>query len=54
MNDLTLMRKNLFRKKTRAILLLISIMIAFFIYTALFTMNTAFNAGISSAAATVW
>lgn len=51
MNDLTLMRKNLFRKKTRAILLLISIMIAFFIYAALYTMNGALHAGVESAKA---
>jgi len=44
MNDLTLVRKSLFRKKTRAILLIVSIMTAFLIFGVLSSVDRAFNA----------
>ena len=43
MNDLTLMRKNLFRKPVRTSLLLISILIAFLIFSVLLSFNAAFT-----------
>lgn len=45
MNDLLLIRKNLFRKKLRAILMLFSILIAFLIFGVLAGFERAFNAG---------
>lgn len=51
MNDLTLIRKNLFRKKLRAILLTLSILIAFFIFGILGAFNRLLNAGVEMAAA---
>lgn len=51
MNDLTLIRKNLFRKKLRAILLTLSIMIAFLIYGALGAFYNVWTAGVDMAAA---
>lgn len=43
MNDATLIRKSLFRKKTRAILLILSIMTAFLIFGLLGSFARAFN-----------
>ena len=43
MNDLTLIRKSLFRKKTRAILLILSIMTAFLIFGALASLDRVLN-----------
>ena len=43
MNDLTLIRKSLFRKKTRAILLILSIMTAFLIFGALSSIDRVLN-----------
>jgi putative ABC transport system permease protein len=51
MNDFLLIRKNLFRKKLRAILMLISIFIAFLIFGVLAGFERAFNAGENVAAA---
>lgn len=51
MNDLTLIRKNLFRKKLRAILLTFSIMIAFLIFGALGAFYNVWTAGVDLAAA---
>jgi putative ABC transport system permease protein len=51
MNDFTLIRKNLFRKKMRAILLIFSIMIAFLIFGVLGAFNHVLNAGVQLAAA---
>ena len=45
MNDLVLIRKNLFRRKLRAILMIVSILIAFAIYGVLASFERAFNAG---------
>ncbi|WP_417477486.1 ABC transporter permease [Maricaulis sp.] len=50
MNDFTLIRKNLFRKKMRAILLIFSIMIAFLIFGALGAFYSVWTAGTSTAA----
>lgn len=50
MNDLTLVRKNLFRKKLRAVLLTVSILIAFLIFGVLGAVQTAFTAGTGTAA----
>ncbi|WP_417496867.1 ABC transporter permease [Maricaulis sp.] len=50
MNDFTIIRKNLFRKKMRAILLIFSIMIAFLIFGVLGAFYSAWTAGTSSAA----
>ncbi|WP_417484096.1 ABC transporter permease [Maricaulis salignorans] len=50
MNDFTLIRKNLFRKKMRAILLIFSIMIAFLIFGALGAFYSVWTSGSSSAA----
>ena len=44
MNGFTIVRKNLFRKKTRAFLLLVAIMVAFLIYGVATSFNMAFNA----------
>jgi putative ABC transport system permease protein len=44
-NDFVLIRKNLFRKKLRAILMIISILIAFAIFGVLIAFERAFNAG---------
>ena len=43
MNDLTLIRKSLFRKKTRAFLLILSIMTAFLIFGALASIDRVLN-----------
>jgi putative ABC transport system permease protein len=51
MNDLLLIRKNLFRKKLRAVLMLFSILIAFLIFGVLAGFERAFNAGEDVAAA---
>lgn len=51
MNDFTLIRKNLFRKKMRAFLLLFSIMIAFFIFAVIGSFNRVLNSGVELAAA---
>ncbi|WP_022697108.1 ABC transporter permease [Euryhalocaulis caribicus] len=51
MNGATLVRKNLFRKKLRAILLLFSILIAFLIFAVLGAFNKTLNAGVETAAA---
>jgi putative ABC transport system permease protein len=45
MNDFVLIRKNLFRKKLRAVLMIISILIAFAIFGVLASFERAFNAG---------
>jgi putative ABC transport system permease protein len=45
MNDLVLVRKNLFRKKLRAWLMIVSILTAFAIFGVLATLGQAFNAG---------
>lgn len=45
MNDFLLIRKNLFRKKLRAILMIVSILIAFAIFGVLAAFERAFNAG---------
>ena len=45
MNDLILIRKNLFRRKLRAILMMVSILIAFAIFAVLASFERAFNAG---------
>lgn len=50
MNDATLIRKNLFRKRLRAILLVVSILIAFLIYGVLAAMQNAFSMGTVGAA----
>tara|TARA_R110000868_G_scaffold11516_6_gene56405 strand:+ start:20212 stop:21369 length:1158 start_codon:yes stop_codon:yes gene_type:complete len=50
MNDFTLIRKNLFRKKMRAILLIFSIMIAFLIFGALGAFYSVWTSGASTAA----
>jgi putative ABC transport system permease protein len=50
-NELVLIRKNLFRKKLRAILMIVSILIAFAIFGVLASFERAFNAGQDRAAA---
>lgn len=45
MNDFVLIRKNLFRKKLRAVLMIVSILIAFAIFGVLAAFERAFNAG---------
>jgi putative ABC transport system permease protein len=49
-NDLVLIRKNLFRKKLRAILMIVSILVAFAIFGVLLAFERAFNAGEEAAA----
>jgi putative ABC transport system permease protein len=44
-NDFVLIRKNLFRKKLRAVLMILSILIAFAIFGVLAAFERAFNAG---------
>jgi putative ABC transport system permease protein len=44
-NDLVLIRKNLFRRKLRTILMMVSILIAFAIFGVLVSFERAFNAG---------
>ncbi len=51
MNDLVLIRKNLFRKKLRAGLMIVSILVAFAIFGVLASFERAFNAGEDVAAA---
>jgi putative ABC transport system permease protein len=50
MNDLVLVRKNLFRKKLRAILMIVSILVAFLIFGVLGAFYRAFNSGEEAAA----
>jgi len=50
-NDFDLVRKNLFRRKLRAILMIVSILIAFMIFGVLAGFYRAFNAGEDRAAA---
>lgn len=50
MNDFALIRKNLFRRKFRTIMLLVAIFIAFLIYGVLSSFEKAFNAGIELSA----
>lgn len=50
MNDATLIRKNLFRKRLRAVLLMVSILIAFLIFGVLGALQNAFSVGMTSAA----
>ena len=45
MNDFVLIRKNLFRRKLRAILMIVSILVAFAIFGVLIAFERAFNAG---------
>ena len=45
MNDFVLVRKNLFRKKLRAVLMIVSILTAFAIFGVLTSFGEAFNAG---------
>jgi len=51
MNDFVLVRKNLFRKKLRAILMIVSILVAFLIFGMLAGFYRAFTAGEDRAAA---
>ena len=51
MSWLTLIRRNLFRKKMRTFLMLVAIFMAFLVYGVLAMFNQAFNAGIEIAAA---
>ncbi|ETR75610.1 ABC transporter permease [Afipia sp. P52-10] len=51
MNDFDLVRKNLFRRKLRAILMIVSILVAFLIFGVLAGFYRAFNAGEDRAAA---
>ena len=51
MNDFDLVRKNLFRRKLRAILMIVSILIAFMIFGVLAGFYRAFTAGEDRAAA---
>ena len=51
MNDFTLVRKNLFRRKLRAILMIVSILIAFLIFGVLAGVYASFTAGEDRAAA---
>ena len=51
MNDFDLVRKNLFRRKLRASLMIVSILIAFMIFGVLAGFYRAFTAGEDAAAA---
>ena len=51
MNDFALVRKNLFRRKLRAILMIVSILVAFAIFGVLAGFYRAFTAGTDNAAA---
>jgi putative ABC transport system permease protein len=51
MNDFMLIRKNLFAKKLRAILMIVSILVAFAIFGVLVAFEKAFNAGEEAAEA---
>jgi len=51
MNDLTLIRKNLFRKRIRAVLLMLCIFVAFLIFGVLAAFNRTLDAAIDVAAA---
>jgi putative ABC transport system permease protein len=51
MNDFVLIRKNLFAKKLRAILMIVSILVAFAIFGVLVAFEKAFNAGEEAAEA---
>ena len=51
MNEATLVRKGLTRKRLRAVLMIVSIAIAFFIFGVLGAVNYAFSAGTRTAAA---
>jgi putative ABC transport system permease protein len=50
MNDLFLVRKNLFRKRLRAILMIVSILVAFLIFGVVGAFYRAFNSGEEAAA----
>jgi putative ABC transport system permease protein len=51
MNDFTLIRKNLVRRKLRTILMIVSILVAFLIFGVLAAVHTSFRAGEDGAAA---
>jgi len=51
MNDFTLVRKNLFRRKLRAVLMIVSILVAFLIFGVLAGVYASFTAGEDRAAA---
>ena len=51
MNDFTLVRKNLFRRKLRALLMIVSILVAFLIFGVLAGVYASFTAGEDRAAA---
>jgi putative ABC transport system permease protein len=51
MNDFTLVRKNLFRRKLRAVLMIVSILVAFLIFGVLAGVYASFTAGEEVAAA---
>src|ERR1700737_4078617 len=51
MNDLGLVRRNLFRRKLRAVLMIVSILIAFMIFGVLAGFYRAFTSGEDRAAA---
>lgn len=51
MNDFELIRRNLFRRKTRAFLMLVAIFIAFLIFGIAVSFERAFNSGETTAAA---
>jgi putative ABC transport system permease protein len=51
MNDLTLVRKNLFRRKLRAVLMIVSILVAFLIFGVLAGVYASFTAGEDAAQA---
>lgn len=52
MGDFYLIRKNLFRKKTRAILMIVAIFVAFLLFGVLGSFERAFNSGETGASAT--
>jgi len=54
MNDLSLIRKNLFRRKLRAGLMITSILIAFLIFGVLAGFERAFNREKTSRRRTAW
>lgn len=51
MGDFYLIRKNLFRKKTRAVLMMVAIFVAFLLFGVLGSFERSFNSGETSAAA---
>lgn len=52
MGDFYLIRKNLFRKKTRAVLMMVAIFVAFLLYGVLGSFERAFNGGETAASPT--